>query len=92
LDADLWLGGERCKLIGRSRSYQTPPLEVGKDFEFILRARWLEGDRVADQTRHVTIRAGDKAEVDFTRPEPPKAPRDNGGKRDAQAFGAAETG
>ena len=32
-DADLWLGSERNKQSGRSRSYQTPPLEVGKDYE-----------------------------------------------------------
>jgi uncharacterized protein (TIGR03000 family) len=69
-NADLWLEGSKGKQTGPFRRFRTPPLEAGRWYGYELRARWLDGDKVVEQTRRVEIRAGGQTEVDFTRPAP----------------------
>ncbi len=73
-DADLWVGGVRTTSSGPSRVFMTPPLDSGKQYNYGLRARWVNNGVVVEQTRHVKVKAGGKAEVDFTRPAPAPAP------------------
>ncbi len=73
-DADLWVGGVRTTSSGPSRVFMTPPLDSGKLYNYGLRARWVNNGVVVEQTRHVKVKAGGKAEVDFTRPVSAPAP------------------
>jgi len=68
-EAQVWLDGRQGKQTGPSRTFRTPPLEPGVEYEYDVRARWPAEDRLVDRTRRVKVRAGARAEVDFTKPE-----------------------
>ena len=67
--AEVWLEGRQGKQTGPSRTFRTPPLEQGVEYEYEVRARWPADDRVVDRTRRVKVRASVKTEVDFTKPD-----------------------
>jgi uncharacterized protein (TIGR03000 family) len=73
-EANLWVEGKKTTQSGRSRTFQTPPLDPDQDYEYASRAVWLTGEGFVDQTRHVKVRAGGKTEVDFNGPEPAAMP------------------
>jgi len=67
-DADVWFNGYRTRQRGELREYESPPLPADRDFHYDVRARWVDGDRVVDRTRSVTVRADGRTDVDFLRP------------------------
>jgi uncharacterized protein (TIGR03000 family) len=67
-EAEIWFGRFKTTQAGPERRFITPPLEPNRDFSYEVHARWMEGDRPVDQTRKVTVHAGDELTVDFTAP------------------------
>ena len=53
----------------------TPALPAAHDFQYDVRARWTEDGKPVDQTRSITVHANQRVEVDFTQPEPLRAPK-----------------
>jgi len=77
-DAKIWFEGSETSQTGTDRLFESPPIPAGKEYVYDIRAQWKDGDREVNQTRHVTVFAGDRATVDFTRPsanEPSFMPR-----------------
>jgi len=50
---------------GEFRQFMTPPLEPGKNFSYTVHAKWQEGGRDMDQSRKVSVQAGQQTQVDF---------------------------
>lgn len=76
-DATIWFDETQMTQRGSLRQFITPPLDSSRNFSYEVHAQWKEGDRTINQTREVTVHAGDQLLVDFTtRPADgqPKAP------------------
>lgn len=50
---------------GTERYYYSPPLEPGRSFVYRVRAQWDENGKPVDQTRMVSVRAGDQVNLNF---------------------------
>jgi uncharacterized protein (TIGR03000 family) len=64
-DAELWFEGDKTTQTGTERAFVSPPLRPSQDFTYDIHARWKEGTKVVDQTRHVQVHAGRGIMVDF---------------------------
>lgn len=54
----LWVEGVRTRLTGRTRTFQSPLLQPGRNYSYTVRVAWIEDGHWVDQTRTVPIRAG----------------------------------
>ena len=63
--AELWFDDTRTNLKGPYREFETPPLAPGKTYAYTLKARWVERGRPVEARRDVTIRPGQRVEVNF---------------------------
>jgi uncharacterized protein (TIGR03000 family) len=69
-NAELWFQGERMTKTGTIRDFVTPLLLNNRDYTYDIRAIWRNAEGVeVTRTRHLTVRAGDRLEVDFLTPE-----------------------
>jgi uncharacterized protein (TIGR03000 family) len=64
-NATLTFDDQPTQQTGESRQFMTPPLEPGKNFSYTVHAKWQEGGRDMDQSRKVSVQAGQQARVDF---------------------------
>jgi uncharacterized protein (TIGR03000 family) len=71
-DAEVWFDGKRTTQRGEDRVYQSPPLRGDTSYTYDVRARWSENGKATDETRHITVHANGRTEVDFTKPESSK--------------------
>jgi uncharacterized protein (TIGR03000 family) len=65
-DAEVWFDGAKTTQTGPDREFVSPPLRPGQSYSYDVRARWKDGGRDVDRTRHVTFYAGDELTLDFT--------------------------
>jgi uncharacterized protein (TIGR03000 family) len=66
-DADLWIEGVRTSKSGSLRTFQSPPLVIGRAYEYEIRAYWYDGIKDKKvKTRIVKVRAGDRLSIEFT--------------------------
>jgi uncharacterized protein (TIGR03000 family) len=68
-DAQLWFEGQKTSQSGDERSFQSPPIDQGQTYTYVIRARWTENGNDVEQTRKVHVKAGDRVKIDFTKPE-----------------------
>ena len=66
-DCEIWFDGQATTQTGTDRSFTSPPLEPRQEYEYEVRARWNVDGKPLDQTRKVTVHAGDHVVVDFSR-------------------------
>lgn len=71
-DAEIWVQGVKMSGSGTRRQFASPPLEQGEDYEYKIQARWMENGREVARTRTVDVHAGDRLNVDLTKPGPTK--------------------
>jgi uncharacterized protein (TIGR03000 family) len=64
-DAEVWIEGQQTKQTGASRQFVSPPIDKGRDYEYRIRARWKEDGKVVEQTKQITVFAGDNFTVGF---------------------------
>jgi len=64
-DARLTFDGQATAQTGSDRTFRSPPLEPGQDYVYEVQARWDAAGRPVDQTRKVTVHAGDHVVVNF---------------------------
>jgi uncharacterized protein (TIGR03000 family) len=64
-DADVWFNGAPTAQKGTVRRYISPVLAPGMNYTYYVRARWMEDGVAVDQTRRVSVRAGDQLTVNF---------------------------
>jgi uncharacterized protein (TIGR03000 family) len=65
-NAEVWFNGAAAAQKGPLRELVSPPLTPGLEFNYEIRARWLENGREVTKVRQVTVRAGDRLTVDLT--------------------------
>jgi uncharacterized protein (TIGR03000 family) len=63
--ATLTFDDQPTQQTGEFRQFITPALEPGKNFSYTVHAKWQDGGRDMDQSRKVSVRAGQKTQVDF---------------------------
>lgn len=66
-DADVWFEGQQTTQKGPVRFFESPPVAPGRNYVYHIRARWKENGQPVEQTRDVTVYAGDKFSIDFTK-------------------------
>lgn len=68
--AQVWVNDKLTTETGSWRSFISPPLKIATDFHFDIRAQWTDPNgETVDQTRQITVRAGQLLAVDFLRPQ-----------------------
>jgi uncharacterized protein (TIGR03000 family) len=65
-NAEIWFEGTKTGQSGDLRTFVSPPLESGRGFSYEVRARWTENGKEVDQTRKVSVHAGERVNVDFS--------------------------
>lgn len=68
-NAALVIGTYTTQQSGPERLFISPALPAGRDFYYTLTATWEENGQQKSAVRQVTVRAGQKFEVDFNQPE-----------------------
>jgi uncharacterized protein (TIGR03000 family) len=66
-NAQLFVDGQPTTQTGDKRTLETPPMVVGPQFTYELRAHWMKDGKPVDETRTVTLSAGSKQVVDFNK-------------------------
>lgn len=70
-DAELWFQGQKTTQKGALRQFQTPALKPGS-FTYEVKASWEDKGKKVQQTRTISVKAGDHLNVFFTQPETEK--------------------
>jgi uncharacterized protein (TIGR03000 family) len=66
--ARLWFDGAATTSTGPVREFQSPALEPGQWYGYVLRAVWEENGKEVSQTQRVSVTAGSRVRVDFPAP------------------------
>ena len=64
-DAEVFFDGDPTTQKGAERLFLSPPLEVGKEYHYTVRARWTQDGKKVEQTRKFAVRGGGRVRVDF---------------------------
>src|SRR5262249_17537898 len=86
-DAEIFFDGTPTTQRGSERRFVSPPLEVGRKYDYDIRARWTENGRTVQETRKVSVSGGDTVRVDFLAP----LPMNNKKIERIASYGAADT-
>lgn len=71
--ATLYVDGNKTTATGTRRSFESPPVPVGKKYFYQVKAAWTGPDgKEIVREQHFTVRAGETNELDLTRKELPK--------------------
>lgn len=65
--AEVFVDGHRTAQTGLDRTFESPPLEPGKQYRYELTARWVEGGQPREMKRAVVGTPGEVVRVDFTK-------------------------
>jgi uncharacterized protein (TIGR03000 family) len=70
-DAELFIEDKETKATGKTREFETPPIEAGKSYEYKFTAKWEPNNyTVITRNKSVTFKAGDEVTVDMTVDDP----------------------
>ncbi|HEV2948301.1 MAG TPA: TIGR03000 domain-containing protein [Gemmataceae bacterium] len=72
-NAQIWVDGEKTTQTGTFREFVTPPLELGQQYSYDIKARWTENGQEVVRDRKVTFHGGDRLMVNMTTAQPNKA-------------------
>jgi len=64
--AEILVDGHKTAQTGLDRTFESPPLEPGKQYRYELTARWVEGGATREMKKAVVGMAGEVVRVDFT--------------------------
>jgi uncharacterized protein (TIGR03000 family) len=64
-DALVWINDSKTEQTGALRRFVSPPLAPKQAFLYDIRCQWEQNGRQQEQTRHVTVRAGDRFTLNF---------------------------
>src|SRR5581483_10336993 len=70
-DAELFIEEKATKATGKTREFETPPIEAGKTYEYKFTAKWRPNNyTVVTRNKTVQFKAGDEVNVDLTQDDP----------------------
>ena len=52
-------------MMSADRVFVTPPLEMGKEYHYTLKAHYVRGDDIVTVERRITVRPGQETDVSF---------------------------
>lgn len=64
-DAKLYANGQLTNLTSSERTFTTPTLEKGRDFQYALKVEYARGGQTVTDTRTIRVRAGEASFVAF---------------------------
>jgi uncharacterized protein (TIGR03000 family) len=64
-DAEVEVEGEKTKMTGGERSFESPPLEPGKKYLYTIKITWRDDGKVKTYTEKVAVQPGDEKTIDF---------------------------
>ena len=64
-DAQVWINGQLSTRTGLTRWFTVTDIYPDRPYQYEVRATWMEDGRPVTQTRTVTVRAGETAQVVF---------------------------
>jgi uncharacterized protein (TIGR03000 family) len=67
-DAKIYVNGYLTKKTGEYRRYESKDLKPGKQYTFEIRAERLVDGKTVDETKNITVVAGEKKKLAFTLP------------------------
>ncbi|HYV38551.1 MAG TPA: TIGR03000 domain-containing protein, partial [Gemmataceae bacterium] len=70
-NAQVWFDGSLTSSKGSTRYFDSPPLQAGSTYQYVLRAAWTQNGRPMTAETTVSVTAGSQVVVDFTQ-TPPK--------------------
>ena len=73
-DAEVWVEGQKMTQQGPVRFFDSPPVTPGRAYVYHIQARWKEDGHDVDEVREVTVYAGSRVGVDFTKRQSEKVP------------------
>ncbi len=68
--ATVSFGGAVTQQTGGVRSFISPALTPGKTYYYVVKATWTENGQTRTESKEVTVRAGERIDVDFTAAAP----------------------
>jgi uncharacterized protein (TIGR03000 family) len=71
--AEVWINGEKTKLTGAQRVFESPELASGKNHTFDTRVVWSEGDKQVEEQRKLTLQAGESKSLTYVAAPPAQA-------------------
>jgi len=72
-NAVVYFDGTKTGQTGTARQFVTPPLAPG-NYQYAIRATWMENGQRQTQTHQVTVHPGDGVNVNFTTKMAPPQP------------------
>jgi len=63
--ARVWFENAATTQTGADRQFISPPLTQGANYVYQVRVQWNDNGQMKDQTRNVTVRAGDRITLEF---------------------------
>jgi uncharacterized protein (TIGR03000 family) len=63
--AEVWFNGAKTQTTGQKRQFVTPELSPGQDYTYQVRVRWSFNGKDYEETRQVTVQAGNQSMVNF---------------------------
>ncbi len=67
-NAEVWFNGARTSQRGPYREFVSPPIAAGRDYVYNMRVRWMNGSTPREETRTITVRAGQQVNLVYARP------------------------
>lgn len=67
-DAEVFINDTATTSTGTERAFESPALESGKNYQYTIRAQWMENGKRVEQKREVPVTAGQSVTVDFSKP------------------------
>src|SRR5262245_11060717 len=67
-DAELWFNGTKVTSTGTVREFRSPPLALGHQYTYDIRARWNENGHPVTQTQEITVTPGGLVRLEFPIP------------------------
>jgi uncharacterized protein (TIGR03000 family) len=64
-DAQVWIEGEATRQRGPQREFVSPALQPGKEYEYTVKARWMQDGKPVERTKTVSVHANDTKNVNF---------------------------
>jgi uncharacterized protein (TIGR03000 family) len=75
-NAELYIDGKKTMKTGREREFESPPVPVGKNYYYMIRAVWRdETGKEFSREQKFHVKAGQTNELDLTVPETPAKPK-----------------
>jgi uncharacterized protein (TIGR03000 family) len=64
-DAVVSFQGVASKAQGKARAFNSPVLAAGRDYRYVVRCVWKDGDRQMVREQRIMVRPGQETAVDF---------------------------